>query len=223
VDVLFIDESILVLNKPAGMAVLPGGWDGEAAAIVTMAQESHGRLWVVHRLDKSTSGVLLFARTADAHRALNRQFELRETRKTYHAIVVGQPAWQNRNCRLPLRTNVGHKHRTQINRLSGRLATTHFSVSEKLKDSALLVAVPYTGRTHQVRAHAAALGHPLVGDVLYGAPPTELIGRAALHASSLRIRHPISGSEMSFHAPYPDDLQLALESLRSPKKQHKPR
>lgn len=215
-DVLFLDEHLLVVDKPAGVATLPGGWEAEPdrqASLLETLEKEHGKLWVVHRLDRSTSGVILFARDAGIHRALNRLFETRQVRKTYHAIVCGDPAWQEHTARHRLRLNSGHRHRSAVDHAHGKPAATRFTVLERLWQHALVEAVPETGRTHQVRAHAAALGYPLLADSLYGAPETEFIARTALHALSLELE--LDGRLVTFSAPHPPDLQRALEKLRA--------
>jgi RluA family pseudouridine synthase len=188
---------------------------GSPSTALRQAQDSGSgqRVWVVHRLDKLTSGVLVFARTAEAHRELNRQFEQHTVEKVYHAVVEGVPAWEEKVCKLPLRTDVGHKHRTAVDGKRGKPAETHFKVLKRGQDQALLEARPLTGRTHQIRAHLYALGYPLLGDVLYGASPTGLIARPALHAISLSFAHPQSGERVTFSAPYPEGIQKLQERL----------
>jgi tRNA pseudouridine32 synthase / 23S rRNA pseudouridine746 synthase len=214
-EVLHLDESLLVLNKPAGLAVLPDGWEPGAPYLLAQAQAEHGRLWVVHRLDKVTSGVLVLARTANAHRILGRQFENKAVRKLYRLIVNGRPTWDEKTTKRPLRANVGHKHRTMIDPRKGKPAATLFRVVERFHVHTLLEAEPLTGRTHQVRVHASALGLPLLADELYGAPPTPIIGRPALHALSLTLTHPETGLVATFSASYPEDFREALKALRA--------
>lgn len=214
-DVLHLDSALLIVNKPAGMPVLPDGWDADSPYLVRRLSEEYGRLWVVHRLDKVTSGVLLLARTAEAHQGLNRQFERRETEKVYHALVNGSPQWDEHTARHKLRVNVGHSHRTAVDHAKGKPAETAFKVVKRYASYGLLECRPATGRTHQVRVHAYALGHPLLGDILYSAPPTDLITRPALHALSLTITHPASGQRMTFEAPYADDFEKAVRYLES--------
>jgi RluA family pseudouridine synthase len=210
-DILHLDDQMIVIFKPAGLSVLPEGWEQDANYLLKMLEEKYERLWVVHRLDKITSGVMVFARTADAHRALNGQFERHEVEKVYHAIVEGNPLWEEKLCKMLLRTNVGHKHRTAVDHKRGKPAETHFKVLKRWQSQALLEARPLTGRTHQIRAHLYALGCPLLGDVLYGAVETDLIARPALHALSLSFVHPQSGERVSYIAPYPNDLQQLME------------
>lgn len=212
-DILHVDSSLLIVNKPAGMPVLPDGWDADAPYLVKLLEEQFAKLWVVHRLDKVTSGVMVFARTAEAHKALNRQFEKHETEKVYHALSNGEPEWSEHTARHKLRVNVGHSHRTVVDHAKGKPTETAFKVIKRWPGYGLLECHPATGKTHQIRVHAYALGYPLVGDTLYSAPPTDLIDRPALHALSLTITHPESGQRITFEAPYPDDFANALRKL----------
>lgn len=219
-DIIYKDEHILILNKPADLSVLPEGWEPDAPYLVKSLEEEYGKTWVVHRLDKSTSGVIVFALTADAHRALNIQFEKHETEKVYRAITVGAPPWKERITKFPLRVNVGHKHRTMVDNKNGVRSETRFRVlnwiqiSPQLAEGAALVeARPMTGRTHQIRVHAYALGYPLLGDALYSAPETDIIARPALHAYSLSFNHPVSNERIAFIAPYSHDFKEALKRL----------
>ena len=140
-------------------------------------------------------------------------FESRSVAKTYHALANGDPRWEEHTARHPLRPNVGHSHRTAVDHGRGKPSETAFRVLERFGEACLLEAVPHTGRTHQVRVHAGALGHPLLGDSQYGAPPSERIGRPALHAFCLAFV--LDGQAFEFSAPYPDDFREALETLRA--------
>jgi RluA family pseudouridine synthase len=211
---LHTDEHILVIDKPAGISVLPDGWEPDSPYLVKQLEAEYSKLWVVHRLDKVTSGVMVFARSAEAHKVLNSQFEKHQTGKIYHAICNGNPKWDEHTARHPLRVNVGHSHRTAVDHSHGKQSITRFKVLTRYKTFALLEAVPATGRTHQVRVHAFALGHPLVGDTLYSAPVTDLIQRPALHAMSLTLTHPGTGQLMTFIAPYPEDFASAIDKLQ---------
>jgi len=217
-DILYQDNSLLVVNKTPGIATVPGGWEKDAPNLVELLEVDFGRVWIVHRLDKATSGVIVFARTAAAHRTLSLLFESRAVTKTYHALVCGAPKWDEHTARHPLRINVGHSHRTVVDHGKGKPAETRFRVLERFADHALLEATPATGRTHQIRAHLAALGFPLLADALYGAPP---VGQdsilspqhPALHAYALEFE--FEGEPFSFTAPYPEDFENALEKLRA--------
>ncbi len=210
-NIIHQDSQILVINKPAGLSVLPEGWDKDAVYLVKMLEEQYGKIWVVHRIDKVTSGVIIFALTAEAHRSLNIQFEKHQVEKIYHTIVNGNPPWDEKITKFPLRVNVGHKHRTMVDNKSGLRSETRLKVLKRKQASVLVEAMPMTGRTHQIRVHLYALGYPLLGDILYSAPETSEIARPALHAYSLTITHPESNERMTFTAPYPNDFKQALK------------
>jgi len=211
--ILHEDENLLVVDKPTGLPILPDGWEKDAPYLVKLLQEKYGKMWIVHRLDKITSGVMVFARNAQTHRALNMQFEKHEAEKVYHAIVEGNPKWDEKTAKHPLRVNVGHKHRTVVDDRNGRPSETRFKVLKRHQSSALIEAKPLTGRTHQIRVHAYALGHPLLGDILYGASETNLIARPGLHAHSLTFTHPETGERLTFTAERPQDFATTLKLL----------
>lgn len=222
-NILYEDDYLLVVNKPAGLPVLPDGWEKEAPYLVKSLQEQYGdpstgsaqRIFIVHRLDKVTSGVMVFARHAGTHRALNDQFENREAQKTYHALVEGNPKWEHKIARHPLRANVGHKHRTMVDDRHGKPSETHFRIIKRYVEAALLEARPVTGRTHQIRVHASALGHPLVGDTLYGAQGPFTAPRPMLHAQSLSFIHPATNERLKFSAPRPPDFEEAIRNIEA--------
>lgn len=215
--ILYQDDALLVVNKPAGLPTLPDGYHPDAPHLVGVLKQVYAPLWVVHRLDKETSGVIVFACSAVAHRRLNAQFEQRETSKAYHALVVGNPDWQRLAVNLPLRVDGDRRHRTIIDAQRGKPAMTGLQVLERFAGCALVEAIPHTGRTHQIRAHLAAQGCPILGDELYGAKldsqPVS-IERVALHAWSLEFVHPTNGKHQRFEAPYPDDFAAALKQAR---------
>jgi RluA family pseudouridine synthase len=220
-QIIHKDEHILVINKPASLPVLPDGWEKDSPYLVKMLEDQHGKIWIVHRLDKTTSGVMVFARTAESHRALSMQFENREADKVYHAIVEGEPNWNEKVTKFPLRANVGKKHRTAVDDKNGKPSETRFRILKRYqarpeqggRAAALVEAKPLTGRTHQIRVHAYALGHPLLGDILYDGEETSIIARPALHAYSLTITHPATNERMTFKSEHPQDFASALELL----------
>ena len=184
---------------------------------------------IVHRLDRDTSGVIVVARTEAAHHALARQFERRSTEKTYLAIVQGEPRFDRDEIALPIGIHPYQRERMAVrsDHSTSRDAVTRYEVVERFGRAALLRVTPKTGRTHQIRVHLAALGCPILADALYsgrsvvdrsflglrGAPET-LLSRQALHAASLAIDHPVSGSRMLLEAPLPADLARFLAVLR---------
>lgn len=216
--IIYSDSSLLVVNKPAGLPTLVDGYDARAPYLVGILKQTYNALWTVHRLDKDTSGAIVFARTAQAHRQLNTQFEQRQAKKIYHALVFGNPPWESLTVDLPLRADGDRKHRTVVDAQRGKAAITDLRLLEHLGVLSLIEATPYTGRTHQIRVHLTAQGYPIVADILYGPKmPVELfpLPRLGLHARSLRLEHPDTGLEMCVEAPYPQDFSSALEKLRN--------
>ena len=213
---IFIDSALLVVNKPPGLLTLPDCYDPTAPHLRSILEPLYGRLWIVHRLDRETSGIIVLARSAAAHRALNDQFASHSITKVYHALVVGEPSWDEKMLDLPLRANVGRRHRTQVDLRRGKPATTHLQVLERLGGAfTLLQAIPQTGRTHQIRAHLAWEGIPILGDSLYGEQgESPFLPRLGLHAYSLTFRHPLNGEECRFEASYPPDINATLHQLR---------
>jgi RluA family pseudouridine synthase len=227
--VLWVDDALLVVNKPAGLPSLPDGYHPGAPHLRAVLEPLYGRLWIVHRLDKDTSGVILLARTAPAHRLLNTQFQEHRTGKLYHALVTGVPEWEEQRVDAPLLPDGDRRHRTLVDLQRGKPAVTHFCVLERFSGSALLEAAPETGRPHQIRAHLAYLGYPLLADKLYssqgpnwvaGQPDRPPLIRLALHAWSLEIEHPLDGERRTYTAHYPEDFRAALEQLRQFSSQH---
>ena len=230
-EILFEDDHIIVGNKPAGVLTLPDRYDPDAPTMITWLQRHRDRVYVVHRLDRDTSGLLLVALTADAHQGLSRQFADRHVGKRYLALVGGSPEWVRRTIDLPLRADADRRHRTRVDRAGGKHAVTHATVVERFDSHALVEAEPETGRTHQVRVHLAEAGHPIVCDPLYGngeplllssfkrkynpgrREERPLVARTALHASELRFIHPSTGEAKSPSASLPRDMNAAVKQL----------
>jgi 23S rRNA pseudouridine1911/1915/1917 synthase len=219
-DVLHEDELLCVVNKPAGLTVHPGaGRHGGtlANALVhrfrTLSRAGGAdRPGIVHRLDRDTSGVLVVARTEEAHHHLARQFEERTVEKLYVAIVHGVLELDSDWIELPLARDPRNRERMAV-REGGREAATFYRVERRLEKHTLVRLFPRTGRTHQLRVHLLALGHPIVADPIYNRryrPPPGAT-RLALHAASLAIDHPADGTRRRFAAPLPGDFLRALE------------
>jgi RluA family pseudouridine synthase len=231
IQVLFDDEHLLAVTKPAGVASVHDGGRPKDPDLHTVLVDHEGELFTIHRLDKDTSGVIVFARTEEAHRAMSVLFESREVQKTYHAIVSGVPTWKEHTVDAALLPDADRRHRTLVDMHNGKPAVTHFRMLKPLKQFALVEALPETGRTHQIRVHAAQMGHPVAVDELYGSRKpillsafkrgyrmnTEeelpLMGRLALHALRLQFTHPISGEPLDLQAPYPKDFHATINQL----------
>ncbi len=246
-DVLYEDEAVLVINKPAGMLVLPDRWDPSKPTVITLAQayvqaegraigkasEEEPRVWVVHRLDRETSGVLVLAKLAGAHAALSQQFEHGQVRKSYLALVRGHVPRTEGVVKLPVGPHPSKPGLMAIRRRHGKSAVTRYSVLERFRGFTLLNVQPETGRTHQIRVHLWAIRHPLAIDPLYGggeamflsalkpsfrrkgdAEERPLMGRLTLHAQALQLTHPVHGGIVTWAAPLPKDFAAVLRNLR---------
>ncbi len=221
-EILFEDSHLLCINKPAGLLSIRDGYDPSLPYVSKLLEPHYGRLWIVHRLDRDTSGVFLLARSSPIHKDLNSAFEGRQVHKTYHAIVTGCPPWEEYQADLPLKIDADRRHRTLVHPVGGKPAQTRFRVIHSVSEYTLLEACPFTGYTHQIRAHLLALGFPILADALYSLPPHQdsnrassqaLISRLALHAYRLDFVHPVTRQEMHLTAPYQEDFRVALEKL----------
>ena len=243
-DFVHLDDWIAAVNKPAGMVVHPakGNWKGTLAGALKWHLERADavglanvggptRPGIVHRLDRDTSGVIVVARTEEAHHALAKQFEQRTVTKTYLAITQGQPQFDSDEISLPIGIHPYQREKMAVRRdhSTSREAVTRFEVLERFRGAALVKVAPKTGRTHQIRVHLAAIGCPVLCDGLYSGRPridpaffglpdagagTALIERQALHAASLSVDHPGTRERIEFTAPLPVDMQRVLDSLR---------
>jgi 23S rRNA pseudouridine1911/1915/1917 synthase len=250
-DFLHVDPWMAVVNKPAGMVVHPakGNWKGTLAGALKWhlerspaagdASAAGGtglstaggptRPGIVHRLDRDTSGVIIVARSEEAHHALAKQFERRTVEKTYLALTQGAPQFDRDEIDLPIGIHPYQRERMAVRRdhSTSREAVTRYEVLERFPGAALVKVTPKTGRTHQIRVHLAAIGCPVLSDGLYsgrtqiepsflGLPPgPALLERQALHASRLCLDHPETKRRLDFAAPLPADMQRLLDAFRA--------
>jgi tRNA pseudouridine32 synthase / 23S rRNA pseudouridine746 synthase len=203
IDVLFSDNALVIINKPSGLLSVPGRGPDKADCAIKRAQDVFPTARTVHRLDCATSGLMVFALNADTHRELSRQFHDREVSKRYEALVYGQVAQDQGEVDLPLMTDWPNRPR-QIVHEQGKSSQTQFECIERLNDYTRVALRPITGRSHQLRVHMQAIGHPIVGDELY-ATEHEIADQArlALHACYLAFAHPVDGRLMEFHSDVP--------------------
>lgn len=228
--VLYEDCDLLAIDKPPGMVVhpAPGAWSGTVVNALlhrglVAAGMDEDRPGIVHRLDKETSGVLLVARTARAHEAVSRAFHERRVKKTYWAIVLGVPRQPAGTLEWSIGRHAHERKRMSIRSRAGRVARTRYRTLEAFGGLSLLEVEPETGRTHQIRVHLAALGHPVLADPVYGSRqhralpergPGNEFPRQALHATAIELAHPVSGERLEVRAPLAADMSALLDRLR---------
>jgi tRNA pseudouridine32 synthase/23S rRNA pseudouridine746 synthase len=219
IRVIYHDNQIIVVSKPAGLRTIRDGYRPEYPYLTAILENDYGKMWVVHRLDKETSGVILFALNPESHRFLNEQFRNRSIKKEYHTIISGNPNWNEIAITSPLRVDGDRKHRTVVNEITGKPARTDCVILERLNEASLLEAKPLTGYTHQIRAHLSSVGFPIIGDTLYkkrGDYAKNSIPHnipLLLHAHRLSLIHPMTGDPLSFTDTYPDIFSIWLSSL----------
>jgi tRNA pseudouridine32 synthase / 23S rRNA pseudouridine746 synthase len=216
-DILFQDDSIIIVNKPSGLLTIRDGYNPDLPTVKSFLEEEFGRCWIVHRIDKETSGILIVSRNEISHRILNLAFENHQIHKTYHAIIVGIPDNDKFEINLPLKVDGDRRHRTIVDYQNGKSAKSFVSIIEKYIVNSLVEIKPESGYTHQIRAHLCFSGYPLLGDKLYKKPEipeSNLIDRTALHAFQISFFHPISNQLLTFTAPYPTDFQQALSNIK---------
>jgi len=215
-SIVYEDPDLLVVDKPAGMVVHPGAGRSRHTlvnALLARCPDLAGvggvlRPGIVHRLDKDTSGLLLVAKNDRAHTALSRQLKERTVEKGYLALVTGRLEPKEGVIEAAIGRDPRNRKRMAVVE-GGRSARTAYRVREHLEGCTLVEVTPSTGRTHQIRVHLAAVGHPIVGDAVYG-KPSPLVGRQFLHACRLGFDHPLDGRRLVFESPLPPDLQQAL-------------
>lgn len=239
-QIIYEDEGFIAINKQSGLIVHParGHWTGTMInALLYHAQQTHGTLstgsdpWrpgIIHRLDRDTTGLILVAKTDEAHWRLAGQFERRTIKKTYLAIVHGSPPVDSDLIDAPLGVHPKIREKYAVRPDIGKPAQTVYTVRERFNGFSLLELAPRTGRTHQIRVHCASIGHPIIGDTMYGGHPialkdisgrasddaTPLITRQALHAYRLQFVHPLKFHRMELEAKPPADMIHIAELLR---------
>ena len=202
-DLVYRDDYIAVVNKPSGLLSVPGNQPQYYDSAMSRVKEKYGFCEPAHRLDMATSGILLFALSKAADRELKRQFREREPKKYYQALVWGHVEQDHGVVELPLICDWENRPRQKICFERGKRAVTFYDVLQRYPNNTTRVKLtPITGRSHQLRLHMLALGHPILGDKFYAHPQAkELSPRLCLHAESLQIQHPITGETMEFTAP----------------------
>ncbi|HXR30100.1 MAG TPA: RluA family pseudouridine synthase [Solirubrobacterales bacterium] len=215
-----LDEALAVIEKPAGMVVHPAPSHQGSTLVDELGELLGGgadpeRPGIVHRLDKGTSGLLVVARTDEAHTALQAQVQRREVERVYLALARGRIASRTGTIDAPIGRAARQRHRMAVSGAASRQARTHFTVLELLAAETYLEARLETGRTHQIRAHFAAIDHPLAGDSTYGGEIKYGLERQFLHAHRLAFEHPASGERLSFVSELPSDLAAALAAARA--------
>lgn len=226
-SVIYSDESLLAVSKPSGLLVAQDRYDVDAPRLDLLLSKEFGKLWAVHRIDKDTSGLVIYARTSEAHRALSMQFQERKVKKNYLALVYGRPSWEEKKVSTPLLVDGDARHRTIVHKQLGKESLTEFRMKGSCGPFSWIEARPLTGRTHQIRAHLLDLGFSILCDPLYGGnqkpfflsdvkrsykgdlfEERPLLSRLALHACSLEIIDPTTKEKRYFEAPLPKDMDV---------------
>ena len=230
-EILFEDEHLLVLDKSAGLLSIPDRYDPEKENLLDLLRRKWEDIRVLHRLDRDTSGLICFAKTELAHKEVSRQFEQRTVQKYYYALLDGNPSAESGTIDKALAASPKGK---MLVVKKGKEALTHFTILERFKNFCWAEVEIKTGRTHQIRVHFEAIGHPLAVDSLYGRrselylstfkgrkfrmgkeqEEQPLLRRTSLHAHSLQFVHPVSGESLQLEAPIPKDLKASLHQLR---------
>jgi tRNA pseudouridine32 synthase/23S rRNA pseudouridine746 synthase len=203
-SIVYADDRVLALSKPSGLLSVPGKAEDNKDCLETRAKNKFETARIVHRLDMETSGILIFAMDAEAHRHLGLQFERRKTSKTYIARITGNPKENSGEISLPLRCDWPNRPKQMVDHELGKHAQTFWEIIEREDNVARIKLTPVTGRSHQLRVHMQQLGHPILGDKLYA--PEDVITaapRLQLHAEKLEFHHPDDGRIISLYDPCP--------------------
>jgi 23S rRNA pseudouridine1911/1915/1917 synthase len=229
--VIYEDGNIIAVNKAPGVAVGGDRWNPSEERLDKLVAEKLAlpKLFTVHRIDRETSGLLVFAKDEETHRSLSLAFEGRDVEKRYIAVVCGRPLWKETTCDLPLVPDGNKRHETIIDKYQGKKSVTRFTLLGSAGNYSVLEASPETGRTHQIRVHAAALGYPIACDGLYGkntpvflsdfkknyrgdrSEERPLLSRLGLHARKLLL--PTSGNPLDLAAPIPKDMTSLIKQM----------
>ena len=230
-EIIFEDAELVVINKPGGMLTLPDRHDGELQSLRGWLQHKYGNIFVVHRLDRETSGVMVFAKTESTHKYLSKLFEGREVEKTYLGLVMGSPLNQSGSIEEPIAEHPA-QNGTMVVHKKGKASHTDYKVLHSYSKYSLLEFDLHTGRTHQIRVHCKHIGHPIACDPVYGDGQPVLLSsikkkfklsrhddaekpilsRLALHAHRLSFVHP-SGEKLVFEAPLHKDMRALIAQL----------
>jgi RluA family pseudouridine synthase len=230
-EIIYDDDQLVVLNKPANLLVLPDCFRHEIKNLYAILTEELGKVFVVHRIDKETSGIIVYAKTPEAHAFMNEQFEHRLVEKVYMGIVAGTPSAETGRIDAPLAEHVKHAGVMTVNPRSGKEAVTEYRVLERFDGYAVLELRPRTGRMHQIRIHLQSIGMPLLSDPTYGdgepfflscikpgyrsvGEEKPLLDRTALHAFAISFDHPTNGERTNLMAEVPKDMNSVLRYLR---------
>ncbi|MFH0948783.1 MAG: RluA family pseudouridine synthase [Elusimicrobiota bacterium] len=217
-EIIFEDNDIIVINKQPNLVVHPAGrhqTDTLVNGLLYYWKDStHANPFLVHRLDKDTSGVIVVAKNDPAKAGLSKQFQNRNVEKKYLAIVNGIIKENDGTIETPLGRSREFRKKIVVSSASKRMSKTFFKVIERFKNATYLEVKPYTGRTHQIRVHLAYIGHPVIGDVEYG-KVSEIAKRQLLHASEIKFTHPSSKKKVEFSAPLPEDFKSALNFFKA--------
>jgi 23S rRNA pseudouridine1911/1915/1917 synthase len=214
-EVVYEDEHLLVIDKAAGVVVHPAKGHREDTLSQLLADVAEGgdpeRAGIVHRLDRDTSGLLVVARSQEVHNKLQRALQVREIEREYLALVIGRPPARTGTIEAPIGRDPHVRTRMAIGGAHAREARTHFELERALGEHTLLRLKLETGRTHQIRVHLQAIGHPVAGDPEYGGRGALGLQRQFLHAARLAFAHPVTGAPIAVESPLPADLGQALE------------
>ena len=231
-SVIYSDDDFIVLNKRSGILIAADRYNPDAPRLDLMAEKEFGKLYAVHRIDKDTSGLIIYAKNLEAQKGISMQFEQRKVQKTYHALVYGHPLWEDLHVDLALEPDGDARHRTVINKKFGKPSVTDFHLIGVCGPYSWIEAKPKTGRTHQIRVHLAANNLSIVCDPLYSGnqkpvrlsevkrkwngdedEERPLLSRLALHAYKIQFEHPATHEQVTFTAPYARDMEAVRKQF----------